>query len=81
LDHSITSSARASSEGGHEAACLGGLEVDHQLILGGVLHRQVARLLSLEDAISIGRCATKLLQQSTRRLLDQPDCAADHTEY
>ena len=46
--HSITSSARASSVGGTvEAERLGGLEVDHQLVLGWRLHRQVGRLLAL----------------------------------
>ena len=49
--HSITSSARASSIGGTvEAERLGGLEVDHQLELGRLLHRQVGGLLALEDA-------------------------------
>ena len=36
-----------------EAERLGGLEVDHQLILGRRLHRQVGRLLALEDAIDV----------------------------
>ena len=52
--HSITSSARASSVGGTvEAERLGGLEVDHQLVLGRRLHRQIGRLLALEDAIDV----------------------------
>ena len=52
--HSITSSARASSVGGTvEAERLGGLEVDHQLVLGRRLHRQVGRLLALEDAVDV----------------------------
>ena len=49
--HSITSSARASSDGGTvEAERLGGLEVDDQLELGRLPHRQIGRLLALEDA-------------------------------
>ena len=36
-----------------EAERLGGLEVDHQLELGRLLHRQVGRLLALEDAIDV----------------------------
>src|SRR6266404_961713 len=36
-----------------EADRLGRLEVDHQLVLGGCLHRQVGRLLALEDAIDV----------------------------
>ena len=36
-----------------EAERLGGLEVDHQLVLGRRLHRQVGRLLALEDAIDV----------------------------
>jgi hypothetical protein len=45
----------ASEERGRhwQAECLGGLEVDHQLILGRRLHRQVGRLLALEDAIDV----------------------------
>jgi hypothetical protein len=35
-----------------EAERLGGLD-DHQFILGRVLHRQVGRVLALEDAIDI----------------------------
>jgi hypothetical protein len=35
-----------------------GLQIDHQLALGRRLHRQVGRLLALEDAIdSAARCA------------------------
>ena len=52
--HSITSSARASSDRRHvEAERLGGLEVDHQLVFGRRLHRQVGRLLALEDAVDV----------------------------
>ena len=52
--HSITSSARASSVGGTvEAERFGGLEIDDQLELGRLLHRQVGGLLALEDAIDI----------------------------
>src|SRR6516165_3651834 len=41
-----------------EAERLGGLEVDHQIVLGRCLHRQVAGLFALEDAIDItGRAA------------------------
>ena len=36
-----------------EAECLRGLEVDHQLEFGGLLHRQVGWLLALEDAPDI----------------------------
>ena len=41
-----------------EAERFGSLEVDDQLVLGRRLHRQVGRLLALEDAIDIaGRAA------------------------
>ena len=61
--HSITSSARASSDGGHgEAECLGGLEVDHQLEIGRQLDRQIGRLLAFEDAINIAGRATVLVE-------------------
>src|SRR5262245_45816117 len=36
-----------------EAKRPGGLEVDHQLVLGRRLHRQVSWLLALEDAIDV----------------------------
>ena len=62
--HSITSSARASSVGGTvEAERLGGLEVDHQLVLGRRLHRQVGRLLALEDAVDVAGRAPVLVDQ------------------
>ena len=48
--HSITSSARASSDRRHvEAERLRGLEVDDQLELGRLHDRQVGRLLALEN--------------------------------
>ena len=36
-----------------EAKRFGGLEVDHQLVLGRRLHRKLARLLASEDAVDI----------------------------
>src|SRR3981081_695721 len=36
-----------------EAKRLGGLEVNHQLVLGRRLHRQIGGLLALEDAIDV----------------------------
>src|SRR3989442_131792 len=44
-----------------KAECLRGLEVDHQLILGGRLHRQVRRLLALEDAIDVAGSLPELV--------------------
>ena len=35
---------------GSETEHLGGLETDHRFVLGGRLHREVSRLLALEDA-------------------------------
>ena len=52
--HSITSSARASSVGGHvEAEHLGGLEVDHQLEFGRLLDWQIGRLLAIQNAVDV----------------------------
>ena len=63
--YSITSSARASSDGGTvEAERLGGLEIDHQLVLGRRLHRKVGRLLALEDAIDVARRSPVLVDGS-----------------
>src|SRR5258705_7678368 len=36
-----------------EAESLGGLEIDHQLVLHWRLHREVGRLLALEDAVDV----------------------------
>ena len=46
-----------------EAERLGGLEVDHQLVLGRRLHRQVGRLLALEDAIDVAGRAPVLVDR------------------
>ena len=40
---------------------LGGLEVDHQLVLCRRLNRQLARLLALEDAIDVARRAPEVV--------------------
>src|SRR6202048_5473574 len=44
-----------------EAECLSGLEVDRQLELDRGLDGKPARLLALEDAIGIGRRASKII--------------------
>ena len=63
--HSITSSARASTDGGIvEPERLGGLEVEHRLILGRRLNRQIGRLLALEDAVDIAGRAPVLVDES-----------------
>ena len=43
-----------------EAERLGGLEIDHQLELGRLHHRQVGGLLPLEDATRIDACLAML---------------------
>jgi hypothetical protein len=40
-----------------EADSLGGLEIDRQFVLDRRLHRQVGRLLALEDTIDVSRRA------------------------
>ncbi len=42
---------------------LGGLEIDHKLVFGRCLHRQVAGLLALEDAIDIAGRLPKLIEE------------------
>jgi hypothetical protein len=44
-----------------DAECLGGLHVDRQFVLRRRLHRQVGRLLTLEDTIDIGGRLSVLL--------------------
>ena len=51
-DYSITSSAVASSLSGTRPR-LGGLDVDHELVLGRRLHWQVGWLLAFENAIDV----------------------------
>ena len=46
-----------------EAERLGGLEIDHQFVLGRRLHRQVGRLLALEDAIDVAGGAPVLVDE------------------
>jgi len=45
-----------------EAERLGGLEIDHQLVFGRRLHRQVGRLRPPEDAINIAGRAAVLVE-------------------
>src|SRR5260370_15128523 len=62
--HSNTSSARASTdEGISMPSAFGGLEVDHQIERGRRLHRQVGRLLALENAIDVTGGAPELVGQ------------------
>ena len=44
-----------------EAECFGSLEIDDELKLGRVLHRQVGRLSAAEYAVDIFRGALKLI--------------------
>ena len=53
-----------------EAERLGGFEIDHQFELGRRLHRQVGRLLALEDAVNVAGCAPVLVDE-IRSIRDQ----------
>ena len=70
MRHSSTSSARASTDSRCRAQCFRGLEVDHELIFGWRLHRQVGWLLGLEDAIDIAG-GTPILVDVTSPIGDQ----------
>jgi hypothetical protein len=55
--YSITSSARASTDAGKiETERLGGFQIDHQLVLGRRLHRQISRLRSGPYQRNHGAC-------------------------
>jgi hypothetical protein len=60
-----------------EAECLGGLEVDDELELGRPLHRKVARLLALENAIDVSRRTPELVEK-LRTIGDQATCGNEH---
>jgi hypothetical protein len=53
--HSIGAHEQRIRDG--QAKRLGGLEIDHRLILGRRLHRKVGRFLALEDAVNVSRRA------------------------
>src|SRR5215472_861002 len=46
-----------------EAECFRGLQVDHQLIFGRCLYRQVAGFLASEDAIDVAGGAAELVNR------------------
>src|SRR5215467_12659306 len=46
-----------------EAERFGGLEIDHQLVLGRCLHRQVPRFFALEDTVDVAGGAPVLVLQ------------------
>src|SRR5262249_28082654 len=61
LDHLV---GAGEQRWGHvDAERLGGLEVDHKLVLRGRLHRQVGRFLALEDAIDVAGSAPVLVEE------------------
>src|SRR5215471_13923858 len=61
-----------------EAERLGGLEVDDQLKFGGLLHRQIGRLLAFEDAPGIQ--AEKPIQfRKTSAVADKTTGGGEHT--
>jgi hypothetical protein len=54
--------------------CLSCLEIDHQLVLGRRLYRQVCWLLALEDAIDIARRLPELVD--VIRTVSGVDCSS-----
>ena len=83
LDHLIRGDKQRVGHG--EAECLGGFEVEARFVFGRRLHRQIGRLLALEDAIdiagifeSLAECAqtvrvvVRRAALSTRRLKPWP---------
>ena len=63
-----------------EADRLGGLKVDDELELGRGLHRQVGRLLALEDAIDVAR-GLPVLDRTVRPVRDQAAGAQNRSSW
>ena len=62
--YSITSSARESRAGEHgEAERLSGFEIDHELELGRLLHRQVGGLSAPENFVNVAGPRAETSQQ------------------
>jgi hypothetical protein len=59
-----------------EAERFGGLEVNHQLILGRCLHGQISGLLPLEDAVDVTGCLSELVND-IRPVRDQAATGPD----
>ena len=59
FDHLVGRGEQRLRNGQAEGLC--GLEIDDQFILGGRLHREIARLLALENAIDIAGRAPELV--------------------
>src|SRR5262245_27412572 len=59
FDHLVSAGEDGRRHG--EADGLGGLEIDHQLVLCRHLHRKIGWLLALEDAINIAGCGAVLV--------------------
>src|SRR6185295_18285009 len=55
--------------GDRQAEGLGGLEVDDQLELGGLLDREIARLRVLEDLVHVGRGAAPSYLDGSKKTL------------
>ena len=54
-----------------EAQCLSGFKIDHQLVLGRRLHRQVGGFLALEDTIDIA-CRLPVLVDEVSPIRNKP---------
>ena len=46
-----------------KAECLGSLDVDHQIVLGGRLYRKIGRLFALENTIDVARSTPVLVDR------------------
>jgi hypothetical protein len=54
-----------------EAQCFGSFEIDYKLVLSRRLHREIAWLLTFEDAIDVARGTTELVEE-VGSVTDQP---------